>query len=327
METKTPPSANDILLNNLVPKVEPKVDLPTNTSPDAPSNAPAPVEPPKEPVTPAPVATEEFNFDNWDEPTAPEPTITKPEAVKDPKPEPTTPPVDEWVGVDEKLKKAVEFAKKGGDYLQYLGIQKVDYSKIDPVELYKTSILNHQSFSPDEAKELLESLSPLQMKERGIQLQSQYTQWQNAQVAEFEGSLRQAEQAKAERKVRADKELRSTLDKVDKIAGLSLKSHHKQDIYDAITTGRMQQELFYSKESGDYDYQSMIETYFVKKNLPKILSHVQKVTSSDTLRQHLKETSNVVLDKSKMAPEPQVETKPDVLMDFVGRSRSTGARK
>lgn len=331
MEPKTLPSANDILLANL-PKVEPQapataapVEPKVEPSTEAQSNAPAKVEP-QIPATPV-AATTEVTIDDWD--TAPTSTPEPKPAVNDsPKvPEPPKPPVDEWEGVDEKLKKAVEYAKKGGDYLTYLGIQKVDYSKIDPVDLYKQSVLSNQSFSPEEKKELLESMSPLQMKAEGIRLQAQYTQWQNAQVAEFEGSLRQAEQARAERKLNADRELRSTLDKVDKIAGLSLKPHRKQDIYDAITSGRMQRELFYSKESNDYDYQSMIETYFVKKNLPKILEHVKKVTSSDTLRQHFKETTNANIDKSKEAPEPTSPKAPDDLMDFVERSRKSGARK
>jgi hypothetical protein len=322
LETKLP-TPNEILLKHLPPT---QVETPVSPSTEAPSNAPAKVDPPT-PATPE-VSTTEVNIDDWDTPPAPstpEPTTVVNDTPKAPETS-TTQPVDEWVGVDEKLKKAVEYAKKGGDYLTYLGINKVDYYKIDPVDIYKQSILSNQSFSPEEKKELLESMSPLQMKMEGIRLQAQYTQLQNQQVAEFEGSLQQAERAKAERKLRADTELKATLDKVDKIAGLSLKPHVKQDIYDAITTGRMQRELFYDQKTGDYDYQSMIETYFIKRNLQKILDHTKKVTSSDTLRQHFKETTNASIDKSKEAPAPITPTPSDPINDFIAKSRAGGKK-
>src|SRR5690606_30197611 len=189
-----------------------------------------------------------------------------------------TPQEDALAGVDEKLKKAIELSKKGADYLSLLGISTVDYSKINPTQLYESSVLSDPNYSDEEKTELLDSLSPLQKKERGLQLRSEYERAQKAQISQFEQSVAAMEASKAERKMKADKELKSTLDKVEKIAGLSLKAHHKTDIYEAITTGRMQQELFYDKKSGEYDYQSMIETYFIKKNLDKIIGHVKKLT-------------------------------------------------
>jgi hypothetical protein len=333
---KKPMTADEILLANLPTQVE------TPSTSETPSNAEVKVEEPKK-VETTEAPTTEVNLDDWDEAPTAEPTPAPVETkfdfaslvkdlgieAKDPtelkeKLKSTKPAEDVLSGIDERLKKAVEFSKKGGDYLALLGVSQVDYSKINPTALYENSIMNDPNYSPEEAKELLDSLSPLQKKERGLQLRSEYERAQKAQLAQFEESIKTIEQSKAERKAKADRELKSTLDKVEKIAGLTVKPHHKADIFDAITSGRMQQELFFNQKTGDYDYQSMIETYFVKKNLPKIMDHLKKITSSDTLRGFVKDISNINLDKSKEAPAPVVETPSNPLFDAIDRSRKGG---
>jgi hypothetical protein len=338
---KKPMTVNEILLANLPPKIEqPPVEQTSTT--ETPINDAVKVEEPKTVTPEAP--TTEVTLDDWDNdaPKAAEPSVPAeikfdfssfvkdlgieakdPTELKE-KLKSSKPAEDVLSGVDERLKKAIEFSKKGGDYLALLGVSKIDYSAISPTALYENAITNDPNYTQEEARELLDSLSPLQKKERGLQLRNEYERAQKAQLFQFEESIKAIEQSKAERKAKADKELKSTLDKVEKIAGLTVKPHHKADIYDAITSGRMQQELFFDQKTGDYDYQSMIETYYVKKNLPKILEHLKKMTSSDTLRGFVKEVSNVSLDKSKEAPAPVVEKTPDPIMSAVERSRKGG---
>jgi hypothetical protein len=333
---KKPLTANEILLANLPPNPE-ITPVETVINDEVKVEEPVKVETPEVPTT-------EVTLDDWDvdapkAETTPVTTENKFDfetfvkdlgiEAKDPKElkeklKSSPPAEDVLSGVDERLKKAIEFSKKGGDYLALLGVSKIDYSQINPTALYENAILSDPNYSPEEARELLDSLSPLQKKERGLQLRNDYERIQKSQLSQFEESIKAIEQSKTERKAKADKELKTTLDKVEKIAGLTVKPHHKADIFDAITSGRMQQELFFNQKTGDYDYQSMIETYFVKKNLPKILDHLKKVTSSDTLRGFVKEVTNASLDKSKEAPAPVVEKPSDPLMTAVDRSRKGG---
>src|SRR6185436_3864896 len=42
--------------------------------------------------------------------------------------------------IPKQLQEAIEIANKGGDYLAYLDVASVDYSKVDPIELYEDEV-------------------------------------------------------------------------------------------------------------------------------------------------------------------------------------------
>lgn len=307
-------SPNDILLG-LVPEQakpveEPKTEVQQPVAQEEPKVEEPVVETPQvpEPVT---------NLDEWDDSQPQEP---KQEQID---------PFFKEVGIEanswdeakvklkdrltpkqypEDLKKALEVWEKGGDYLEVLKINSVDYSKIDPVQIYE-SYIQSNSNSPEEATTFLDSKTEIEKRIEGRKLQQQYIAHQKQQEMELVQRAEAAKQAKIEAKKKADEKLQATLEKVDKIAGLTLKPHHKSDIYDAFSTGRAQKELFYDPKTGDYDYGSMIETYFLKKNLPKIMDHLKKVTETSTKREVIQGLTNAQITKPTEKAEPTQEKK------------------
>lgn len=342
------PTANEILASLAQKPTETVVETPVETptpepSPEVVNKVETKVEPPIQPKAEV-VTTEES--EDWD-PVSPAVPETRKEATfdfqsfikdvgfEDVKDEVEfkewvkklkEPQVDAYEGLDERMKKAVELAKKGGDYLSFLKVSQIDYTKVDPVQLFEQSIRSEGAYTPEEVEELLNSYTPFQKKQLGLEKRNQYIQWQRQEEARIQSEIAAVEASRAAAKLKAEKDLKETLNKVEKIAGLTLKSHHKQDIYDAITSGRMQKELFFDPKTGEYDNQSMIETYFLKKNKEKIINFYTNKAKNETLRNYHKEVSNANVAPSAEKPTPETPTKSDPLMDFVNRSRS-GSKK
>lgn len=307
---QTPPQPEQPPVVNSSPAPTETPVTPQVTDTTAPAVTPV-VETPATPAEPAPV-----NLDDWDDST---PSTPKPAEV-DPFFKEVGIEAQSWDEVKTKLKerlkeeypdnlkKAIEVFKKGGDYLEVLKINSVDYSKIDPIQIYESHI-HSNSINPDEAKAYLDGKSEVEKRIEGKRLQQQYIAYQKQQESEMMNALEARNAQKIKAKQEADERLKSTLDKVEKIAGLTVKPHHKAEIFDAITTGRMQRELFFDQKTGDYDFNSMVETYFLKKNLPKIMDHLKKVTETTTKRTFLQEITNAEITKPSEKPQPQTETK------------------
>lgn len=266
-------------------------------------------------------AVEEFNFEDWDSesesetkptqvPTTPAFDFTSfvkdigfeesdPEKVKSKIKELKSKPSD-LEGVPDNLKKAVELARKGGDYLSFLKVSSVDYSQIKPEVLFEHDVVT--KLGEEQGRELLDAMTPLQKKLEGTKLKDSMMYQQQLQQQQYETAAEQARRESELKKANADKALKSELDKVNEIAGLKLKPSHKQDMYEAITTGRMQKELFFNPENGEYDYKNMMETYFVKKNLPKIIQKIQQSTKTSTKKEVIRELTNPQVKPSSEKP-------------------------
>lgn len=279
--------------------------------------------------TPQPTATPEnveddFNFDLEDEPVAEtqSPVTETPkfdfstlvkdlgfEDIKDENDFKTRiKSLKEFEKVPDNLKKALDLSRKGGDWLSYLKVSQVDYNAIDPEQAWYQDAINN--LGEESAKELWEKTSPLDRKLGGKRILNQAIQYQRAQQEAFEQEAIRSENEALQKRANADAKLKSTLDNLNEIAGIKLKPSQKQDIFEAITTGRMQKELFFDSKTGDYDFKNMVETYFVKKNLPKIISKIEQVTKSKTIKSVMKDIQNVQIDKPQEKPTPEVENKP-----------------
>lgn len=316
-------TANDIL-TNFAKQNSPQQEQTTvvNSSPAAePPVTPqvidtAPVAQPAAETPATPVEQAPVNLDDWDDskPSEPKPVEVDPffkeVGIEAQNWEEAKTKLKERLKEEypDNLKKAIEVFKKGGDYLEVLKINSVDYSKIDPIQIYESHI-HSNAVNPEEAKAYLDGKSEVEKRIEGKRLQQQYINYQKQQESDLMQKLEAEATRKVEAKKLADERLKSTLDKVEKIAGLTVKPHHKAEIFDAITTGRMQRELFFDQKSGDYDYNSMVETYFLKKNLPKIMDHLKKVTETTTKRTLLQEITNAEITKPSEKPKPETETR------------------
>lgn len=325
------------MINASKPQEAPKTEQKevTQSSTEAPVEQAAKVETPT-PATQVGSSTEDFDVNSWDETPevteAPKPTApvsnfdfnsfvkdigfeeSEPEKVKQRIKELTSKP-SELEGLPEPLKKAIEFAKQGADYLSYLKINSVDYGKLDPVQVYEQKLFAdvkemNPNATPEQLNEAfsdeLSKTSQVVKYQQGKLIRDQYVAYQRQQEQEYDRAVQSELQTKAAKKAEADAKLIATVEGLSEIGGLKLKANHKQDMVEAIRTGRMQKELFFN-EKGEYDYKNMAEVYFLKKNLDKILNHISKTTQTKAKKEVLDDLQNAQIKVSSEKPDVKEE--------------------
>lgn len=157
------------------------------------------------------------------------------------------------------LAKAVEIARNNGNYLEYLKVSSVDWTKEDPTILYENYVVN-QFTSPqgevdyDRVERFLEKLDDDEKELRGKELQNQYVSIQRQQQAIYEA---QAQSTRNE----FERTLKQTIDALDKVSDFKVSPIHKQELYEYIAKG---EDL---KES---DISSRVMNAFIKKYFQKI---------------------------------------------------------
>lgn len=208
---------------------------------------------------------------------------------------------DQLKGIPENLRKAVEFAKSGGDPLQYLKISQVDYSQIEPSVLYENHIL---STIGDKAKaqEYLDSLSPLAKEIEGERIKSQYIQLQNQQEQQLRNELDANAKIELKRKAENEQRLRETINKVDDVAGFKVKPSQKDRFMKDVTEGKLTQKLFFN-EKGEYDYDKMFKINFLAENFDQIQKYYKGKVKTETTRSVINDLQNVQIDKPTGTPQ------------------------
>lgn len=209
-------------------------------------------------------------------------------------------------GVPESLQKAIELAKKGGDYLSYLKVSEFDYTSVEPVELFKTDLFNRvKQLNPQATKDELEtryqealgSYAPIQQLIEGQKLQKSYTDWQKAESERIE---REAVQKKA----MADAKVKESIDKLEEVRGFKVKPSHKAAMYDYITSGQLQKDLF---SQDGYNYEALVEIAFERKYGKKASEFLWNKAKTATKKELVKELTNAQIEKP--AERLSVETK------------------
>jgi hypothetical protein len=208
---------------------------------------------------------------------------------------------DPLKGLPDNLRKAVEFAKNGGDALQYLKINQVDYSQIDPSVLFESHI---QSTVADKAKaqEYLDQLSPLAKEIEGERLKQQYIQLQNQQELQMRSELEANAKRELARKAENEERLRSTINKVEEVAGFKVKPSQKDKFMKDVTEGKLTQKLFFN-EKGEYDYDKMFKINFLAENFDSIQKYYKGKVKTETTKSIINDLQNVQIDKPTGTPQ------------------------
>lgn len=137
----------------------------------------------------------------------------------------------------EDLRKALEIATNGGNYLEYLNIGVVDWSKEDPISLYENYVIDMytdpktQTVNEEELDKVLDRISDEDKELRGRELQRQYMAFQVQRKVAIENETRHNKQ-------RFEQSLRSAVDSIDNIAGFKLTSAHKTELYNYVLSGQ-----------------------------------------------------------------------------------------
>ncbi len=318
-------------LVSFVEATQPKVETPatseTPATPEVPAT-PAPevkVETPKVPEVKieTPASTELIDLDIPEAtPTATPEAFDFPSLVKDlgfevktkeelvEKVKSIKTPEDPYKGLPDNLRKAVDFAKQGGDFLQLLKVSQVDYSQIDPTVLYEQQILNGTQ-DKVKAKEYLDSLSPLAKEFEGQKLKNQMIQWQESAEKQLLDELNAKTAQELAKRAENEQRLRETVNKVDSVEGFKVKQGDKDRFIREVLDGSLTKELFMDNK-GQFDYEKMMRVRFLTKNFDAIQKHYGERIKNATKREIVEGLTNADVQTQSVKPEgaPQVYTNP-----------------
>lgn len=213
--------------------------------------------------------------------------------------------------IPEDLVKAVELAKQNGDYLSYLGVSSVDYSKVDPIDLYEAYVEDSLA-NPDgtvdyeKVDEYLDSLSDVDKELRGKQLKAQYIETQNAKKAYLQT---QAEESR----IRKERLVKEAVDKLDVVNGFKVSPSHKQELYNDLIS-----DPFKDYRKGDsFDYEKMVKDRFIIKYYEKLDRFRQTQIKNGVKREMLNELTNPQVTKPGTVAAPKTKKEGYSLADLL----------
>lgn len=206
----------------------------------------------------------------------------------------------------EDLVKAMEIAKAGGNYLEYLQVSVIDWAKEDPIVLYENYVedqfLDKSTGLVDYEKvdKILEKMDDEEKEFRGKELQRQYVTYQ-AQQKDF---LQQ--QAIAKRNT-FERTVRQTLDEIKDVNGYVITPAKKAELLEYVLTGQDLQEN---------DVRSRVVNAFIKKNFQSIDKFMKTKVRNATQREILTE-AQIPDIKPSTTTTPAVSTKPYSVSDYI----------
>jgi hypothetical protein len=220
---------------------------------------------------------------------------------------------DPYEGLPTNLKKAIDFAKKDGDFLQLLKVSAVDYNTFDPVQLFEADVLS-KAPNKEEAKDWLSTLSPVQKQIEGQRLKDRLIFQQQQQEQDLYRSLEATKQAQAAEKQKAIETLQNAVDNTEavEVAGYKFKldAKHKKALVNSIASGEFWKDDRYQTSKG-FDISRKIKDEFLTSNWQSVETFLTERIKTSTLKQVAEEVQNVQLDKTNS--RDQVELKPTPL--------------
>lgn len=228
---------------------------------------------------------------------------------------------DPLTNLPEKVRKAVEFAMKGGDIYQILKVSEVDYSQIDPKTIYESYIYSMVK-DKDKAAEHLDSMSDIVKEIEGEKMRQEYMNAQRRQEQELTESLDRKAQEELDRRKANEARLKETLNNVTDVSGFKVKQSQKEKFFKEVTSGNLSKRLFYDKE-GNYDYNKMFKITFLADNFDQIQDYYKDRVKTATKRETIEELTNATINKPEGVP-PLDTTEPDPLMNWAKSLREKG---
>lgn len=211
----------------------------------------------------------------------------------------------------EQLRDAVNLALEGGDYLNYLDVNSVDYSKIDPVDIFVDDVMNsfrdaNGNVNEDEAYDYLDGLTDQEKKYRGLQIQRQLVSMQNAQSSKY----------KQEAKLRAQKraaEIKEAVKGLNEVSGLKLSPKHKSELANSLMKGSVEKALL----GDNFSQKDVAEAVFKIKYFDKIKNKLEQQTKSSTKKETIKSltNSNVKRNNRQTDAKPKTRSGFDLYME------------
>jgi hypothetical protein len=214
------------------------------------------------------------------------------------------------------LKDAIEIWKNQGDYHSVFDVGAIDYSVIDPVELWEDEMENH-FVNPDgtvreqEYYDYIDSVSDMDKSIRGKQIQQNLIAQQKFQLQTVK---QKAEREKAENL----KNLEVALNRFDKVGDFAVTPKVRQQLYKDIASGEFLREMGISL-TGAHQFEKLQSMYFKAKYFDTIQKFNEQRTRTNTLRQEVEKVGNHNLTPTNRLGNPTETVKKDAIEMYFDR--------
>lgn len=321
---------NPTLPGNPEPEIPQTPIVDAVLEPEVPVEPPAPAtpEPPKAPEVPTePAAGQEESFNDWDAVVETPASVVAPvipvevfvelgkalglekdqnketvlKAISDLKAEAEKSKLPDASQIPGELKKAIELAQKGGDYLEYLKISALDYSQADEVELYENYIIDSSADAEgkvdfDAVNEYLDNMPKVEKELKAKELKRQLINEQARRVRDIELH------AQHERE-KHDMELKAALSGFNEIDGFKIDDRHRREVFDWVSSGKIMRDLFYGP-NGQLDPNKIAKIAFRNKYFDKLDAYQKNKIRNATKREVIASISNVQINTPPVPSNP-----------------------
>jgi hypothetical protein len=291
--------------------------------------APATSEAPKAPEVPAVAVADQGDttFNDWDAVETPTPSETVPaipvevyielgkalglekdqsketvlQAINTLKAEVEKSKLPDASQIPGELKKAIELAQKGGDYLEYLKVSTLDYSSADEIELYENYIIDSSADAEgkidfDAVNDYLENMPKVEKELRAKEFKRQLINEQSRRVRDIEiAALRERE--------KHDMELKAALSGFNEIDGFKIDDRHRREVFDWVSSGKIMKDLFYGPD-GQLDANKIAKIAFRNKYFDKLDAYQKNKIRNSTKREIFADISNAQVNTPPVPSNP-----------------------
>lgn len=213
--------------------------------------------------------------------------------------------------VPQSLAEAVQIAKEGGDFLEYLKVGSVDYSIYTDKELLANSLANY--FLDEEGKVNESELSDYidSMPDKQVQIEADKVR-KSLELVKQQTKDRIIANANLKKEKRFN-EISNAVNSIEAISGYKLTPKHKNEILKDFKEDNVIKSLFY--EAGKFEPKKAIETYFKVLYWDKIEDYRKSKVRNETKKEVIRSMSNVEIASN--GKEVQATTKADPLSSWV----------
>jgi hypothetical protein len=206
------------------------------------------------------------------------------------------------------LKDAIEIWKNQGDYHSIFDVEAIDYSVLDPVELFEQEVeeffVNPDgTFREKEYWAYVDSLDETDKRLRGMQIQKQLIAEQTYQ--------KQAIKQKVERERTENlRNLEQTINKFDKVGDYTVTPKVRQELYQDIASGKFLEKMGVSL-NGSHKFETLLNMYFKAKYFDAIQKFNSDRTRNSTLRKEVEKVGNHTVNNAPRVGNPVESQKKD----------------
>jgi hypothetical protein len=224
-------------------------------------------------------------------------------------------------GIPDDFKEVLEVTKSGGNWKDYLASQIVDYTKVDPIQLFEDSFFQDAVKNPkyftdgkfDQAKaEEAVDLIPESLREMyGKQIAHGKIQEQRQRQLEIK--------AKAEaRLASAEKSLSTATKNLNELLpvesyGIKFEPKHSSEIYQGIANSKLTKELlgvsYEDLVKSGADMKAVAKTIAAAKYMEKMLKYKSQTSKAEAKKEVLDKIQNPQIRSTGSNVQPESETK------------------